>query len=218
MQDKAHTISVLQETVTKTRVSLESLKRTSTQECKRKLVQQKETYDAVIQRHLSFIDQLLADKTALNDKVDNLTESLKTVESAWESRLRAARERAAVDMKRAQDGWASAEKARRDALVRKLEKEIKADTAKALEPEVQRILDRQRAEMERLKEELEARLTRERADIAARHATPASSPASHGKQCSALTSPLLHARGCASPSRARGGHKKHKIFFDGSKT
>ena len=33
--------------------------------------------------------------------------------------------------------------------------------------------------------------------------TPASSPASHCKQCSALPSPSLHARGCASPSRAR---------------
>ena len=33
--------------------------------------------------------------------------------------------------------------------------------------------------------------------------TPAGSPASHCKQCSALTSPALHARGCASPSRAR---------------
>ncbi len=33
--------------------------------------------------------------------------------------------------------------------------------------------------------------------------TPASSPASHYKQCSALTSLALHARGCASPSRAR---------------
>ena len=33
--------------------------------------------------------------------------------------------------------------------------------------------------------------------------TPASSPASHCKQCSALTSPSLHARGSASPSRAR---------------
>ncbi len=31
---------------------------------------------------------------------------------------------------------------------------------------------------------------------------PASSPASHCKQRSALTSPALHARGCASPSRA----------------
>ncbi len=33
--------------------------------------------------------------------------------------------------------------------------------------------------------------------------TPASAPASHCQQCSALTSPALHARGCASPSRAR---------------
>ena len=34
-------------------------------------------------------------------------------------------------------------------------------------------------------------------------ATPASSPASHCKQCVALTSPLLHARGCVRPSHAR---------------
>jgi hypothetical protein len=33
--------------------------------------------------------------------------------------------------------------------------------------------------------------------------TPASSPSSHCKQCSALTSPSLHARGCARPSRTR---------------
>ncbi len=32
---------------------------------------------------------------------------------------------------------------------------------------------------------------------------PASSPASHYKQCSVLTSPALHARSCASLSRAR---------------
>jgi hypothetical protein len=47
--------------------------------------------------------------------------------------------------------------------------------------------------------------------------TPASLPASHCKQCSALTSPSLHAHSCASPSRARRGHKKHNIFFNGSK-
>ncbi len=34
-----------------------------------------------------------------------------------------------------------------------LRKEATADTAKALEPAVQRILDRQRSEMERMKEE-----------------------------------------------------------------
>jgi hypothetical protein len=43
--------------------------------------------------------------------------------------------------------------------------------------------------------------------------TPASSPASHCKQCLVLTSPSLHARGCASPSRARRGHKKHYSCF-----
>ena len=32
-------------------------------------------------------------------------------------------------------------------------------------------------------------------------ATPACSPASHCKQCTVLTSPLIHARGCATPSR-----------------
>ncbi len=42
--------------------------------------------------------------------------------------------------------------------------------------------------------------------------TPARSPASHYKQCSALTSPALHARGCARPSRARRGHK-NILFF-----
>jgi hypothetical protein len=47
--------------------------------------------------------------------------------------------------------------------------------------------------------------------------TPASSPASHCKQRSALTSPALHARGCTSPSRARRGHKDIIFFSMGTK-
>lgn len=170
LQDKAHTIAVLQEALTRSRVSLESFKRTTAVDVKKKLAAQKDSYDAVVARHLSFIDQLLADKTALSNKVEGLAQNLKTVEEAWEARLRTVRERAAVDLKRAQDGWAAGEKQRREALTRKLEKEIKADTARALEPEVQRILDRQRGEIERMRDEHESRLAREKADLAARHA------------------------------------------------
>ena len=47
--------------------------------------------------------------------------------------------------------------------------------------------------------------------------TPASSPASHCEQCSALTSPALHARGCASPSRAHRGNENIKYFSMGPK-
>jgi hypothetical protein len=49
--------------------------------------------------------------------------------------------------------------------------------------------------------------------------TPACLPASHCKQCSALTLPVLHARGCASPSLlAHAEVTKYRIFFNGSKT
>ncbi len=47
--------------------------------------------------------------------------------------------------------------------------------------------------------------------------TPASSPASHCKQCSASTSPALYARGCTSPSCACRGHKNHHICSRGPK-
>ena len=45
------------------------------------------------------------------------------------------------------------------------------------------------------------------------HVTPASSPASHCKQCSALTSPSPHVRGCASPSRALAEVTENIIYF-----
>ncbi len=48
-----------------------------------------------------------------------------------------------------------------------------------------------------------------RARVAQASSRPSPAPC---KQCSALTSPGLHARGCASPSCARG-HRKHTIFF-----
>ena len=45
------------------------------------------------------------------------------------------------------------------------------------------------------------------------HVTPASFPASHCKQCSALTSPSLHACGCASTSRAHCREVTKNIIF-----
>jgi hypothetical protein len=169
-QDKTQTIALLQDNLKRTRVSLEALKRSSAAELAQKLAQQKAVYEESIQRNLTFIDKLLAEKQALTSKVDELSGKLDTVDSAWQSRLRSFKERAAVELKRAQDTWAAAEKVRRDTWIHTKEKAIKEATVKGLEPELQRILERHRGEMERVRSECEQRVERERQDVAARHA------------------------------------------------
>lgn len=169
VEDKAATITTLQEALKKARVATEVAKRSGEAELKKKLGAQKATYEAAMHRHLEFVDQLLADKGALSEQVETLSSRLATVDKAWESRVRSVKERAAVEMKRAQDAWAAGEKVRKDAWTRAKEKQIKEATIKGLEPEIQRILDRQRSELERLRTEYEQRGERERADAAARH-------------------------------------------------
>ena len=170
IQDKADTIAALQEALKKARVATEVAKRSAESDMKKKLATQKATYEAAMQRHLEFVDTLLADKAALQEQVDGLNTRLHSIDAAWESRVRAVKERAAVDMKRSQDAWAAGEKLRRESWTRTKEKQIKDATIKGLEPEIQRILDRQRGELDRLRSEFEQRMERERADASARHA------------------------------------------------
>ncbi len=63
----------------------------------------KEEYEAVIQRHLHFIDQLIQDKKDLAEKCERLVGELQTMDSTYATRLRALEDRQRHELKKQKD-------------------------------------------------------------------------------------------------------------------
>ncbi|KXZ53290.1 hypothetical protein GPECTOR_7g1184 [Gonium pectorale] len=143
--------------------ALQSAQRTCLQEADARLsdllAAQRAEYEAAVSRHLAFVDRLLADKEALNSRVEQLTEQLKVGYRVWETfaaqgaddrqerSIAKLKEGWAAELRRQKETWAAAEKQRRDAWMASKAAEIKDVTVKGLEGEVQKLLARHRAEL-----------------------------------------------------------------------
>ena len=86
---------------------------------------QKSEYKTAIQRHLSFIDQLIDDKKALGEKCEKLVGEIKKLEVRYQATTEATAEKHKVEMNKAKDLFAAAEKLRREKWVEEKTKKIK---------------------------------------------------------------------------------------------
>ena len=88
---------------------------------------QKSEYETAIQRHLSFIDQLIDDKKALGEKCEKLVGEIKKIEARYQANTEAMAERHKVEMAKAKDLFAAAEKLRREKWVEEKTRKIKGE-------------------------------------------------------------------------------------------
>ena len=88
---------------------------------------QKSEYETAIQRHLSFIDQLIDDKKALGEKCEKLVGEIKKIEARYQANTEAMAERHRVEMAKAKDLFAAAEKLRREKWVEEKTRKIKGE-------------------------------------------------------------------------------------------
>lgn len=89
---------------------LEAQKRNSV--CK--LQQQEDKYKGIVKRHQKFIEQLISEKTELTEKCNSLVQRVKEIETKMQRDLKAAADRHAVELQRAKDRYAAAEKIKRE--------------------------------------------------------------------------------------------------------
>jgi 5-azacytidine-induced protein 1 len=123
-----------------------------------RLQTQKNDYEATIQRHLSFIDQLIDDKKSLSDKCEKLIGQLTGVEKNYSEKFRIAEERYKLDSQKLKDTFEAAEKIRREKWIDEKTKKIKEMTVKGLEPEIQTLITRHKNDIKTLKAVHEAEL------------------------------------------------------------
>jgi len=134
-------------------------------EHKQQLKLQQDEYEANIQRHLTFIDQLIEDKKILTDRCDGFVTKLKEVKSKYSFNIKQITESHTDELKKQKSRINSAEKVRREKWIREKTQEIKEATVKDLEPEIQKLIAIHKAEFKKIKTMKQAELleTEERA-------------------------------------------------------
>ncbi|XP_072259600.1 centrosomal protein of 131 kDa isoform X2 [Pyxicephalus adspersus] len=158
LEEKKKALGLLQTALAQQReLTVRHVKQTE-KELGYQMKQQSEQYEATIQRHLTFIDQLIDDKKALSERCVSLVNELKQVDQKYASKIREMQEHHDTEMAKLQELMTAKEKVRREKWIDEKTKKIKEITVKGLEPEIQRLIAKHKQEIRKLKALHEAEL------------------------------------------------------------
>ncbi|KAM6951681.1 centrosomal protein of 131 kDa [Aplochiton taeniatus] len=168
LEEKRRTANMLQTALAQQReLTVRHVKETE-KELNRNFQLQKEQYEATIQRHLAFIDQLIDDKKALNERCEGVVSELKQVDQKYTKKIAQMQEQHETvwqilgplceEIKKLKELMSATEKVRREKWIDEKTKKIKEITVKGLEPEIQKLISRHKQELKKLRVLHEAEL------------------------------------------------------------
>uniref|UniRef100_A0AAQ5XLZ4 Centrosomal protein 131 n=1 Tax=Amphiprion ocellaris TaxID=80972 RepID=A0AAQ5XLZ4_AMPOC len=158
LEEKKRTINMLQTALAQQReLTVRHVKETE-KELSRNFRLQKEQYEATIQRHLTFIDQLINDKKALSERCEGVVGELKQVDQKYTKKMAQMQEQHEMEIKKLKDLMSATEKIRREKWIDEKTKKIKEITVKGLEPEIQKLISKHKQELKKLRTLHEAEL------------------------------------------------------------
>jgi len=131
----------------------------------RKLQDLRDEYDSTIKRQLEFVDGLLKDKEELSEKYTAVATELEESEAHWQDKLKKQSSTDKAQLKRHRDSWAAAEKVRREKWMEEQMAQIKAQTIKGLEPEIQRMMTQHKNDLNAAEQNHRSALRRARDDM-----------------------------------------------------
>ncbi|XP_029869059.1 centrosomal protein of 131 kDa isoform X2 [Aquila chrysaetos chrysaetos] len=168
VEEKKRAISLLQTALAQQReLTVRHVKQTE-KELSHQLRLQREQYEAAIQRHLAFIDQLIDDKKVLSEKCEAVVAELKQVDQKYGKKITQMQEQHELvwrtlgpfceEIKKLKELMSATEKIRREKWIDEKTKKIKEITVKGLEPEIQKLIAKHRQDIRKLKMLHEAEL------------------------------------------------------------
>jgi hypothetical protein len=164
IEQKTETIHLLRKEVKHLKQEQEERIASGLKDLKVQMSMQRKEYEAIIKRHLSFIDKIIEEKDALAKKCADLTQEVKTIEKQFKEKLSISEERHQKELKQQRDLWQASEKIKRDKWIQEKTRSIRDQTIKSLEPEIQRMLAQHRMEMNRMDEKIREAVMKERQD------------------------------------------------------
>uniref|UniRef100_A0A3B5R5K8 Centrosomal protein 131 n=1 Tax=Xiphophorus maculatus TaxID=8083 RepID=A0A3B5R5K8_XIPMA len=158
LEEKKRTVNMLQAALAQQReLTVRHVKETE-KELSRNFQLQKEQYEATIQRHLTFIDQLINDKKALSERCEGVVAELKQVDQKYTKKIAHMQQQHEMEIKKLKDLMSATEKIRREKWIDEKTKKIKEITIKGLEPEIQKLISKHKQELKKLRTLHEAEL------------------------------------------------------------
>ncbi|NWU36168.1 CP131 protein, partial [Hylia prasina] len=151
VEEKKRAISLLQTALTQQRELTDQHIKQTEKELSHQLRLQREQYEAAIQRHLAFIDQLLDDKKVLSEKCEAVVAELKQVDHKYGQKITQMQEQHELEIKKLKELMSATEKIRREKWIEEKTKKIKEITVKGLEPEIQKLVAKHREDIRQLK-------------------------------------------------------------------
>ncbi|XP_056627264.1 centrosomal protein of 131 kDa isoform X2 [Triplophysa dalaica] len=151
LEEKKRTINMLQTALAQQReLTIRHIKETE-KELNHNFQQHKQQYEATIQRHLTFIDQLIDDKKALTERCEEVVGELKLVDQKYTKKIAQMEEQHELEIKKLKELMSATEKIRREKWIDEKTKKIKEITVKGLEPEIQKLISKHKQELKKLK-------------------------------------------------------------------
>ncbi|XDV44194.1 hypothetical protein PO909_012517 [Leuciscus waleckii] len=158
LDEKKRTVNMLQTALAQQReLTIRHVKETE-KELNHTFQLQKQQYEATIQRHLTFIDQLIDDKKALSEKCEEVVGELKQVDQKYTKKIAQMQEQHELEIKKLKELMSATEKIRREKWIDEKTKKIKEITVKGLEPEIQKLISKHKQELKKLRVLHEAEL------------------------------------------------------------
>ncbi|XP_054898638.1 centrosomal protein of 131 kDa isoform X2 [Poeciliopsis prolifica] len=168
LEEKKRTVNMLQAALAQQRELTARHVKETEKELSRNFQLQKEQYEATIQRHLTFIDQLINDKKALSERCEGVVAELKQVDQKYTKKIAHMQQQHEMvwqilgplceEIKKLKDLMSATEKIRREKWIDEKTKKIKEITIKGLEPEVQKLISKHKQELKKLRTLHEAEL------------------------------------------------------------
>uniref|UniRef100_A0A671ND79 Centrosomal protein of 131 kDa n=1 Tax=Sinocyclocheilus anshuiensis TaxID=1608454 RepID=A0A671ND79_9TELE len=166
LDEKKRTVNMLQTALTQQReLTIRHVKETE-KELNHTFQLQKQQYEATIQRHLTFIDQLIDDKKSLSERCEEVVGELKQVDQKYTKKIAQMQEQhelvssvySCFEMLKLKELMGATEKIRREKWIDEKTKKIKEITVKGLEPEIQKLITKHKQELKKLRVLHEAEL------------------------------------------------------------
>ncbi|KAM9716461.1 centrosomal protein of 131 kDa isoform 2-T3 [Menidia menidia] len=158
LEEKRRSVNMLQAALAQQRELTARHVQETEREMSRSFQLQKEQYEATIQRHLAFIDQLINDKKALSERCEGVVAELKQVDQKYTKKMAQMQQQHETEIKKLKDLMSASEKIRREKWIDEKTKKIKEITVKGLEPEIQKLISKHKQELKRLRALHEAEL------------------------------------------------------------
>ncbi|KAI8830921.1 hypothetical protein BJ741DRAFT_581050 [Chytriomyces cf. hyalinus JEL632] len=132
---------------------------------KTRLSAQRKEFEAVVKRHLTFIDTLLAEKNELSKKCETLSEDMKHMERSFKEKMKLQEDQNLKEVKQQRELWQASEKIKRDKWIAEKTKVIKDQTVKGLEPEIQRMIAQHKIQLRQAEEKHKEDIIREKRQL-----------------------------------------------------